>query len=164
MRTDRRVTAPGDSSPKPCISFALPLLCESLQSNGEFITEGGFRKRLENLRQKSGLPQLFLKPGSALDFIPTSLSLLKAHGAQHKCVQIYRELFPDEVLETLDKGQLSNHWYMYTILCNIRVCKLTGVLHVTMVSLFIQQLGSLLKVSWTIRMRTPQRQTVGSPQ
>ena len=143
LRTDRRVTAPGDLSPKPYISFSLPLLCEALQTNGEFITEGGFRKRLDNLQHKSGLPQWFMKPGSDLGFIPTSLSLLKAHGQQRKSVQIYRELFSDEVLAALDKGQLNNNQWCTTS-CNICVCIGWLYSHVTVVLLLSIVTGKLV--------------------
>lgn len=52
----------------------------------------------------SDTSQWFLKEGSDLDFIPSSPSLQKMHGKQHKCVQIEHDLFSDEVLYTLDQG------------------------------------------------------------
>ena len=134
LKTNRRITAPGDLSPKPCVSFSLPLLCKALQTNSEFITEGCFRKRLDNLQHKSRLPQWFMKPGSDLGFIPTSLSVPTVHGQQHTSVQIYRELFSDEVLAAIDKGQLNNNQWC-TKSCKICVCIGWLYFHVTVVLL-----------------------------
>ena len=82
-------------------------LCPSTMSSiGEFITPEGFRKRIQSIQfKKSGLPQWFLKPGTDLDFIPSSQTLLRDCGQQRKSLQIYRELFSEEVLTKLDKGR-----------------------------------------------------------
>ena len=118
LRTDRRVTVSGDTFPKPCISICVPLLCQALQSNGEFITPEGFRKRIQSIQfKKSGLPQWFLKPGTDLDFIPSSQTLLRDCGQQHNSLQIYRELFSEEVLTKLDKGRFHCIYICHLVIC-----------------------------------------------
>lgn len=99
------VTAEGDLAPKPCISLFLKGLCTALREAGEYISEDGLRKRLRCLPCKMGIPQWFLKEGDTSTYIPSSKLLLKDHGKQHKCCQIYRDLFCEGFLKAVDKGK-----------------------------------------------------------
>ena len=99
------VTAPGDLVPKPCISLFLKGLCVALREAGEYISDDGLRQRLKSLPCKMGLPQWFLKERDSFTYIPSSKALLKDHGKQHKCCQIYRDLFSTDFLKTVDKGK-----------------------------------------------------------
>ena len=106
MRTDRSCTAPGDSSPKPCVSVVVPLICRILNDKGKNITEAAFRESvLYSFRAKAGMPQWFLTSLSDLTFIPSSKTLQRVHCIQHKAIHIYRTSLPDQVLEKLDRGK-----------------------------------------------------------
>ena len=99
------VTAEGDLAPKPCISLFLKGLCTALREAGEYISEDGLRKRLRCLPCKMGIPQWFLKEGDTSTYTPSSKLLLKDHGKQRKCCQIYRNLFCEGFLKAVDKGK-----------------------------------------------------------
>ena len=106
MRTDRSCTAPGDSSPKPCVLVVVPLICRILNDKGKNITEAAFRESmLCSFRAKAGMPQWFLTNLSDLTFIPSSKTLQSVHCTQHKAIHIYRTSLPDQVLEKLDRGE-----------------------------------------------------------
>ena len=129
MRTDRSCTAPGDSSPKPCVSVVVPLICRILNDKGKNITEAAFRESvLCSFRAKAGMPQWFLTNLSDLTFIPSSKTLQRVHCTQHKAIHIYRTSLPDQVLEKLDRGKCYQLTTLFFI-CNHGISPYSLPLH-----------------------------------
>ena len=56
MRTDRSCTAPGDSSPKLCVSVVVPLICLILNDKGKNITEAAVRESVLCSFSACGMP------------------------------------------------------------------------------------------------------------
>ena len=104
MRIDRKVTARGHSSPKPCISFVIKDLCDALSTKGIEISHSHFSRNIQHLPINTTNPQWFLKAESDLDYIPYSKAGLSLHGHQKKCCNILKSIFSEEVLSALDKG------------------------------------------------------------
>ena len=50
-------------------------------------------------------PQWFLNEGTDLTYIPSSKSLLRIHGKQKKCCQIYHSIFDPDVIAKIDNGE-----------------------------------------------------------
>ena len=50
-------------------------------------------------------PQWFLNEGTDLTYIPSSKSLLRIHGKQKKCCQIYHSVFDPDVIAKIDNGE-----------------------------------------------------------
>ena len=87
LRIDRKATAKGDTSPKPCV-----------------ITVQEFQKRIENFPLNTVNPQWFLNETSERNNIPSSRHLLHIHGKQKKCYQIYHSSLEESVIEQLEAG------------------------------------------------------------
>lgn len=104
MRIDRKATAKGDSCPKPCISFVVKDVCAALAEKDVHLTAQEFQARVANFPLNSINPQWFLKETSERTSIPSSRHLLKIHGNQKKCFQIYHSCFEDHVIEKLERG------------------------------------------------------------
>ena len=104
MRIDRKATARGQSTAKPCISFVIRDLCDALCTKGIEIDPNHFLKGIQHLPINTTNPQWFLKAGSDLDYIPCTKSRLSIHGHQRKCCQIHKSVFPEELLCALDEG------------------------------------------------------------
>ena len=104
LRTDRKATAKGDVSPRPCISFVVKDLCAILQQKGISITDKEFHKRIANFPLNMINPQWFLNETTSRTSTPSSRYLLNIHAKQKRCCQIYQSSFEDSVLERLDTG------------------------------------------------------------
>ena len=87
MRIDRKATARGHSSPKPCVSFYVRAVCETLATKGIEIKPDNFYSRLQHFPINTTNPQWFLNEQSELNYIPSSRYLMSVHGQQRKCCQ-----------------------------------------------------------------------------
>ena len=104
LRIDRKATAKGDTSPKPCVSFVVRDLCAALQSKQISVTVHKFQKRIENFSLNTVNPQWFLNETSERTNIPSSRHLLHIHRKQKKCYQMYHSSLEESVLEQLEAG------------------------------------------------------------
>ena len=104
MRADRRVTVPGDVSPKPCVSIVVSGLCKALAEKGIYLTEKQFQEKIRGFPVKTGMPQWFLNEKSQLTHIPSNRMILAINGKQHKCFQILKAALSDETVQKIEKG------------------------------------------------------------
>ncbi len=116
LRIDRKATAKGDVSPKPCISFIVRELCTALSDKQISITVQEFQKRIANFPLNTVNPQWFLNETTDRTTIPSSKHLLNIHAKQKKCSQIYQSSFDESFLEKLEAGMYNKTFIKFILM------------------------------------------------
>ena len=101
---------------RPCVSLVVSNVCSAL-SKHLVISPKQFQQRIKHFPMNTLNPQWFLNEGTDLTYIPSSKSLLRIHGKQKKCCQIYHSVFDPDVIAKIDNGEHMPFSQMSVNLC-----------------------------------------------
>ncbi len=118
LRTNRKAKAQ-DGLAAPCYAILIPEFKKHLQSLGislppAFITD---LPAIYRGYCKEAVLQLFLAPGSTLEYVPSGVEGRKSVDTVYaRAVLLQKEVFTEKTVSILDKGILQQHVYNTTLL------------------------------------------------